>query len=44
MIEVKWPNDALSKNFSAFDKHIKNIKKVQLVKELKKEKNVSGWR
>lgn len=38
MIEVKWRDDVLSKNFSAFDKYFDHPKKIQLVKELKKEK------
>ena len=38
MIEVKWRDHTISKNFSAFDKYIKNIKKTQLVKEIKREK------
>ena len=42
MIEVKWQDNTLSKNFSAFDKYIKNIKKTQLVKELKREKTYPG--
>ena len=38
MLEVKWADAALSKNFSIFEKNFQNTKKVQLVKELKREK------
>ena len=42
MIEVKWSDDALSKNFSLFDKYFPGIKKIQLVKDLKREKTFPG--
>ncbi|MDY6824655.1 MAG: ATP-binding protein [Thermodesulfobacteriota bacterium] len=38
MLEVKWQDDALSPNFSAFEKHLPGIRKVQLVRMLKREK------
>jgi hypothetical protein len=38
MIEVKWSDDAPSPNFSFFEKNTKSVKKVQIVKELKREK------
>jgi uncharacterized protein len=38
MIEVKLSDDAFSKNFSVFERHLGNIRKIQLVKELKREK------
>ncbi len=38
MIEVKWRDEKLTPNFAIFNKHFDNIKKIQLVKELKREK------
>jgi hypothetical protein len=38
MVEVKWSDDSLSKNFALFEKYFKTAKKIQLVKELKREK------
>ncbi|MDM7987494.1 MAG: ATP-binding protein [Smithella sp.] len=38
MIEVKWSDDERSPNFSFFEKNTKSVKKVQIVKELKREK------
>jgi len=38
MIEVKWSDEERSPNFSFFEKYVKGVKKVQLVKELKREK------
>lgn len=38
MIEVKWAENNLSPNFSLFNKYFHQIKKVQLVKELNREK------
>jgi len=38
MIEAKWSDSEKSANFSFFEKYIKVIKKVQIVKELQREK------
>ncbi len=38
MIEVKWADDAPHKNFEHFTRFFPEIQKIQLVKELKKEK------
>ncbi|ESP62483.1 ATPase [Smithella sp. ME-1] len=38
MIEVKWSDDERSPNFSFFEKNTRSVKKVQIVKELKREK------
>ena len=38
MIEVKWSQETLNSNFKKFSKFFKNIKKIQLVKNLKREK------
>lgn len=38
MIEVKWRDENLSPNFKAFEKYLPNARKLQLVKELKREK------
>ena len=38
MVEVKWNDANLSSNFSSFDKYFSRIKKIQLVKELNREK------
>jgi predicted AAA+ superfamily ATPase len=38
LIEVKWEGEAKSSNFSVFEKYFKNISKIQVVKELKREK------
>lgn len=38
MLEVKWADSSWSPNFNIFEKQISSIKKVQLVKELKREK------
>lgn len=38
MIEVKWNDEERSPNFSLFEKYFTGAKKIQLVKELKKEK------
>lgn len=38
LIEVKWADDSPSKHFSYFEPYFKNAKKIQLVKELKREK------
>lgn len=38
MIEVKWSDAERSPNFSLFEKYLAGAKKVQIVKELKKEK------
>jgi len=38
MIEVKWSDEERSSNFSSFEKYLAGAKKVQIVKELKREK------
>ena len=38
MIEVKWADNTLSRNFSIFDKYFPGIKKIQIVKNLNREK------
>jgi uncharacterized protein len=38
MIEVKWADDTLSRNFSVFSKYFPDTKKVQIVKNLQREK------
>ena len=38
MIEVKWRNEKLSSNFKIFEKYLPKARKIQLVKELKREK------
>ena len=38
MIEAKWSDSAKSANFNFFEKYIKGIKKIQIVKELQREK------
>jgi predicted AAA+ superfamily ATPase len=38
MIEVKWADSGKSRNFSFFDQYFSETGKIQLVKELKKEK------
>ena len=38
MVEVKWSDANLSSNFSSFGKYLTGIKKIQLVKELNREK------
>jgi len=38
MIEVKWADNTLNPNFSIFSKHFPNIKKIQIVGKLKREK------
>ena len=38
MVEVKWKNNSLSSNFEVFRKFFPQLKMVQVVKELKKEK------
>ncbi|MCF8127433.1 MAG: ATP-binding protein [Deltaproteobacteria bacterium] len=38
MVEVKWSDANLSSNFSAFGKYLTGTKKIQLVKELNREK------
>jgi predicted AAA+ superfamily ATPase len=43
MIEVKWGSDSPSKNFTYFSKYLdNNIEKIQLVKELKREKSMES--
>jgi hypothetical protein len=38
MIEVKWSDNNLSRNFSVFSKYFPGIKKIQIVKNLNREK------
>lgn len=38
LIEVKWADDAPSKHFSYFENYFSKIKKIQLVKEIQREK------
>ena len=38
MIEVKWNDEKRTPNFTIFNKHFDDIRKIQLVKELKREK------
>ena len=39
MIEVKWADDSPSKNFMHYSKFIAKVKKIQLVKEIDREKS-----
>lgn len=41
MIEVKWSDAERSPNFSFFEKYLAGTKKIQIVKELKREKTYS---
>jgi hypothetical protein len=36
--DLKWRDEKRTPNFAIFNKHYANIKKIQLVKELKREK------
>ncbi|OGT07585.1 MAG: ATPase [Gammaproteobacteria bacterium GWE2_37_16] len=38
LIEVKWADDTLSKHFACFETYFSEIKKIQLVKEIQREK------
>ena len=38
MIEVKWTDGNISPNFKFFEKYLPKVSKIQLVKELKREK------
>lgn len=38
MLEVKWGGDERSPNFTFFDKYVSGARKIQIVKELKREK------
>ncbi|EKD71815.1 MAG: hypothetical protein ACD_46C00091G0007 [uncultured bacterium] len=38
LIEIKWADDTPHKNFRYFDQHLPKVKKIQLVKEIKREK------
>lgn len=38
MLEVKWADSNLSRNFSIFDRYFSGVNKIQLVKKLKREK------
>lgn len=42
LIESKWADDAPSKNFLHYEAYFPEIKKFQLVKELKREKTFPG--
>ena len=42
MLEVKWRDDTISSNFKLFEKFMPDVHKVQLVKELKREKTYPG--
>ena len=42
MIEVKWSDSDRSPNFSFFGKHFDEVRKIQVVKELRQGKNLSG--
>jgi predicted AAA+ superfamily ATPase len=42
LVEVKWADGNLSRNFSVFEKYFPGIKKVQIVKELAREKTYPG--
>ncbi len=42
MIEVKWSDANLSPNFASFDQFFPSIRKIQLVKELNREKTYPG--
>jgi hypothetical protein len=38
MVEVKWTDDSLNKNFFHFEKYLPGVKKLQLVGKIVKEK------
>ena len=38
MLEVKWSDEKISSNFKIFEKYLPKVEKLQVVKELKKEK------
>jgi hypothetical protein len=40
MIEVKWSDDSLNKNFFLFEKYFPKIAKLQLVAKISKEKTI----
>ena len=42
MLEVKWADDTLSKNFRYFSKLLPQVHKIQLVKELAREKSYNS--
>ena len=42
MIEVKWSDENVSPNFKIFQKYFPEVQKIQLVKELKREKTFPG--
>ncbi len=42
MLEVKWADSKMSRNFSLFGKYFPGTRKVQLVKELSREKTYSN--
>lgn len=41
MLEVKWSDDSLNKNFFHFEKYFSGINKIQLVGKIKKEKTLN---
>jgi hypothetical protein len=38
MLEVKWRDEKCSPNFSFFEKYISGTRKIQIIKELKRDK------
>ncbi|MCZ0932905.1 MAG: DUF4143 domain-containing protein, partial [Oligoflexia bacterium] len=42
LIEAKWANDSLHSHFKSFSNYFNNIPKIQLVKDLKREKSFRG--
>jgi hypothetical protein len=42
LIEVKWRDDRISSGFKLFDKYLPAVRKIQLVRELKKEKTYAA--
>ncbi len=42
MLEVKWADASLSRNFALFDRFIKGCRKIQIVAELDREKTFPG--
>ena len=42
MLEVKWADNNMSNNFSIFDRYFKEVSKIQLVKDIDREKTYPG--
>lgn len=42
MLEVKWADNKMSNNFSIFDRYFKEVIKIQLVKDIDREKTYPG--